>query len=150
MPRSPKFVMRPAHRPKIKIDWEAVDKFVKAGASGPEIAGFLGIHYNTFYLRYQKERGIGFSEARPSGDASGCAMLRLRQFQSAMSGNTRMLEVLGKERLGQGQNNFTPPNDKEIDQFIAGEKDRGKSIEQESDASQSETSPEHLSSHETI
>ena len=94
------------------IDWDRVELLIKAGCSGVEIAGMLGCIPETFYERYNKQYNSPFSAARASKEPAGGGMIRLRQFQSAMQGNTRMLELLGKERLGQGKNNeYVSPND---------------------------------------
>lgn len=99
-------------RPLIPIDWNKVEIWIKAGCSGVEIAGMIGCTHETFYERYIQEYGSSFSTARSRIEPSGNGMIRTRQFHSAMQGNTRMLELLGKERLGQGRNNESlSPND---------------------------------------
>lgn len=101
MPRKP--TGKPKHRPLIPIDWNKVDQMILAGLSGTQIAGILDIHHDTFYDRFRIEKGISFSEYRPSRKEGGEGMVMLRQFQSAMHGNTQMLKLLGEERLGQGK-----------------------------------------------
>lgn len=105
MPRRP--TGEPAHRPLIPIDWQKVDQMVLAGLSGTQIAGILDIHHDTFYDRFRIEKGISFSEYRPRRKEGGDGLLLLKQWQSAMKGNTKMLQLLGEERLGQGKKNIS-------------------------------------------
>ena len=39
--------MKKRGRKKIVIDWKSVDKSLKAGANGVQVAAKLGIHYDT-------------------------------------------------------------------------------------------------------
>lgn len=103
MPRAKRNLITSNGRPKIPINWEMVDKYLRAECSGVEIADMIGMHYETLYDRVVLEKGVGFSEYALSKKEGGNGLIRARQFSSAMSGNTRMLELLGEERLGQGQ-----------------------------------------------
>jgi hypothetical protein len=117
VPRSPDPTLpeRPAYRPLKPIDWAVVEKMMQAGCTGKEIAGRFKMCPDTFYDRYLIEKGVGFSVDQGMEDSSGCGMLRARQFQSAMQGNTAMLKMLGEERLGQGKKaSDLPPNEGEL------------------------------------
>lgn len=97
------------------IDWKYVETALRAGSSGARIASHFHMHPNTFYRRFQQEHGCHFSDVQPMGDEDGKGMLEVRQFTSAMSGNTTMLKMLGEERLGQGRKaNDLPPNESEL------------------------------------
>jgi hypothetical protein len=99
----PKPVKRPNHRPLKPIDWEEVDSYIQGGCSGPEIAAYIGIDSDTFYSRYEREYGSAFSARRSLRWGAGKAKIKMRQFKSAMEGNTVMLKLLGEEWLGQGR-----------------------------------------------
>jgi hypothetical protein len=115
MPRRKDPNPKPAHRPLIPIDWQFVDKMIKAQCSGVEIAGALNVCIDTFYDRFKVEKGVCFSEARPPIQEGGKGMLRLRQYTSAMQGNTSMLKTLGEEYLGQGRKSSDlPPNESDL------------------------------------
>ena len=101
MPRAPKEVKRPAHRPQKPIDWNRVDELILKGCLGTEIAPRFDMHAVTFYNRVELEKGVTFTEyciqKRPEGEG----MLREAQFDKAMKGDTSMLIWMGKQRLNQ-------------------------------------------------
>jgi hypothetical protein len=88
-------------RKKISIDWHDVDMMLEAGCLGTEIAAALGIHYNTLYERCKIENNCDFSEYLTQKRASGDRLLKMKQFQVAMTGDKAMLIWLGKQRLNQ-------------------------------------------------
>jgi len=88
-------------RPKKKIDWKEVDKYLVAGATGTEVAAVLGIHPETLYGRCKEEHKIGFSDYLQQKREKGDSMLKLKQFEQAMEGDRGMLVWLGKNRLNQ-------------------------------------------------
>jgi len=88
-------------RPKINIDWEKVDKYLIAGATGTEVAAVLGVHADTLYRKCQEDHKIGFTDYLLQKRESGNSMLRLKQFEEAMEGDRGMLIWLGKNRLDQ-------------------------------------------------
>ena len=90
-----------AHRPKIDIDWDMVDKYLISGCSGTEIAGMIGCHPETFYDRCQQDKGTGFTEYSNKKKSKGDGLLRAKQFSMALGGDRGMLIWLGKNRLGQ-------------------------------------------------
>lgn len=83
------------------IDWKTVNMLLEAGCEGTEIAGYLGIHYNTLYERCKKENKSEFSEYAKIYRSKGDALLRSAQFKQALNGNTQMLIWLGRQRLNQ-------------------------------------------------
>jgi len=101
MPRKPVANPRPRQAPKKIIDWEIVDKYLIAGCSGTEVASTIGVCPDTLYDRCQQENGVIFSEYSQRKKEHGCTLLRSKQLQVAMQGNTTMLVWLGKQRLDQ-------------------------------------------------
>lgn len=102
------------------IDWKYVETAMRSAASGAKIAAHFRMHPNTFYRRFQLEYGCHFSDVQPMGDEDGQGMILVRQFTSAMAGNTTMLKILGEERCGQGRKaNDLPPNDGELQDIHA-------------------------------
>lgn len=104
---------RPSQRPEAEIDWNKVDMMILAGCSGSEIAGAMPkpIHPDTFYRRFEKEYGMGFSEYSPERKEGGKGNVRLKQYISALQGNTQMLKTLGEEWLGQGKRDNSTEGD---------------------------------------
>lgn len=88
-------------RPRAIIDWDKVDKFLIAGCSGVEIAGYFGIHYDVLYKYCRIEKEMNFSSYLTSKKAKGNSLLRAKQYEIAMSGDKTMLVWLGKNRLEQ-------------------------------------------------
>lgn len=88
-------------RTKINIDWEKVDRYLVAGATGTEVAAVLGIHADTLYRKCQEDHKIGFTDYLLQKKEKGDSMLKLKQFEQAMEGDRGMLIWLGKNRLDQ-------------------------------------------------
>jgi len=88
-------------RKKILIDWARVDRYLKAQTPGTAIADALGIHRNTLYAACEREHKCDFSAYSAQKRLQGLELLRLTQFDKAMSGQTSMLIWLGKQYLGQ-------------------------------------------------
>jgi IS30 family transposase len=92
-------------RPLTKIDWEQVNKYLEAGCSGTEIAGFFGIHNTTLYERCQTDNSLSFSEYSLKYYSKGDALIRMAQFEKALGkkleGDNTLLIWLGKNRLKQ-------------------------------------------------
>ncbi len=100
--------------PKV-IDWKAVDTLLLAGCTGVEVAGYLGIHPETLYLRCEKEKQVGFSVYLQEKRSNGKALLRAKQYAKAMGntkdGDTTLLIWLGKVSLEQKEH--IEPTDQE-------------------------------------
>jgi hypothetical protein len=95
-------------RPEIPIDWKKVDELLMAGCYGTEIAGYIGMHPETFYDRVLKKHGIGFTEYMQQKKSKGDSLLRAHQYAKALGlttqGDNTLLIWLGKNRLGQKEN----------------------------------------------
>lgn len=89
-------------RPEKKIDWQRTDELLEAGCPGTEIAAFFGMHPDTFYLKFVKERGMGFSDYSAQKKSTGEALIREAQYLKAIKAKDNTLLIwLGKQRLNQ-------------------------------------------------
>ena len=88
-------------RPKADIDWKRVDELLEADCEGTEIAAALGLVPDTLYKRCQEDNKLRFSDYLRQKKASGNSMLKEKQFEKALSGDSGMLVWLGKNRLNQ-------------------------------------------------
>ena len=94
-------------RPKISIDWHKVDRMLEAGCMATGIAATLGIAESSLRKRCEIDKKLRFSEYRQQKAAKGNDLLRMKQFESAMSGNITMQIWLGKQRLDQSEKSKT-------------------------------------------
>ena len=106
-------------RPKIIIDWLKVEQMCLIHCTGEEIAGVLGIDYDTLEKAIKREYNQCFSDYFKQKSAGGKMSLRRRQYSHAMDGNATMLIWLGKQWLGQSDTidksqDEAPPEPKEI------------------------------------
>lgn len=88
----------PGGRPKIKIDYEAVQKLASIMCTQEEIAAFLGVSTKTL------QRDEEFCRIYKNGLDVGRMSIRRSQMKKALSGDTTMLIWLGKQMLGQRDN----------------------------------------------
>lgn len=100
----------------IKIDWEKVSQLCQAGCSGIEISSYFGIDSDTLYNACKREHNCQWSAYSVKHREKGESLLRAKQFETAMKGNTTMQVWLGKNRLGQTDQ---PKTDKEKEMEIA-------------------------------
>lgn len=89
-------------RPKKDINWNIVEKKMEAGCTAKEIAGGM-CDINTFYDRFKEHYGKSFGDYSDEFYSAGDANLKFTQYMKALAGNTNMLTLLGRERLGQGK-----------------------------------------------
>ena len=82
-------------RPKIKINYDSVEKLASIGCTQEEIADFLDCSVRT--LLRDKE----FCQTYKKGMSHSKRSLRRMQFDKASKGNVTMLIWLGKQYLGQ-------------------------------------------------
>lgn len=91
--------------PKIKQitdeQWRMIEAACKIQCTGEEIAGMLGIDYDTLAARVQDKYSLKFSEYIKRHADGGKASLRRMQWKAAEAGNATMLVWLGKQNLGQ-------------------------------------------------
>lgn len=90
-----------AGRPKIIVDWKTVGKYLQAQCKATGIAGLLGISVDTLYKACKRDNKINFTVFSEEKKAEGKELLRVKQFQTAMTGNVPMCIWLGKQYLSQ-------------------------------------------------
>lgn len=88
-------------RPAADIDWDYLDELLEAWCDGTGIASIFGISEHTLYNAVREQYGVTFSEYKQQKRLSGNDMLRWKQHQMALEGETSMLVWLGKNRLDQ-------------------------------------------------
>ena len=94
----------PEGRPVIPIDWEQVSKMLGIQCTGEEIAGVLGISYDTLEKACKREQKMSYTDYSKQKGANGKASLRSRQWAMTES-NPTMAIWLGKQWLGQTDKN---------------------------------------------
>lgn len=93
-------------RPRIEFDakdWKMVEQMCALHCTGQEIAGFMGVSYETLVTRIKEEYNLSFPEYFRLHVAKGLVSLRRKQRDVAMDGNVQMLIHLGKYYLGQSE-----------------------------------------------
>lgn len=92
-------------RPEKPVDWAKVDNLLMAGCLGTEIATHFDMHPDTFYNKVQDRYKMGFTQYCSLKRAQGDSILRAKQYEKALSKDNTMMIWLGKNRLGQRENN---------------------------------------------
>lgn len=90
-----------AGRPKAKIDWDEVGKYLEAGSPGTAIASMYGISATTLYERCIRDNNVNFHDYSQEKRCKGDERLRAKQYHEAMKGDRGMMIWLGKQRLAQ-------------------------------------------------
>ena len=90
-------------RPVKTINWKIVERKMECGIPAIDIAFENNIDINTFYRRFKKEYNKNFGDYKDNFIQSGRANIIFTQYMKALSGNNKMLELLGREWLGQGK-----------------------------------------------
>lgn len=88
-------------RPKTKIDKESFEKLCMMHCTLIEIAGFFNCSEDTIENWCKENYKATFSDVYKRKSARGNISLRRSQFQSAEAGNVTMQIWLGKQWLGQ-------------------------------------------------
>lgn len=88
-------------RPKKEINWDIIEKRMEAGCTAKEIWGDGDM--DTFYRRFKEHFGKSFGDYKDEYYSVGNGNLKFTQYMKALAGNTNMLTLLGRERLGQGR-----------------------------------------------
>lgn len=100
-------------RPKLVLNATGIDLIVEAAeimCTDDEIAGLLGVSVDTLT---REENATAFAEAKKKGNTKGKKSLRRTQFEIAKKGNATMAIWLGKQYLGQRENDDVKDDDKE-------------------------------------
>lgn len=104
-------------RPEKPVDWKKVDQLLLAGCHGTEIAPHFDMHVNTFYDKVVEQYKMSFTEYSTLKKVQGDSLLRAVQFEKALQKDNTMMIWLGKNRLGQRENedkSDVAPNDKAL------------------------------------
>lgn len=91
-------------RPKknlTKKEWASVDYMCMIHCTGEEIAGVLGMDYDTLNRNCKEQKHCYISEYIKQHQHGGKMSLRRAQWKSAENGNVTMQIWLGKQWLGQ-------------------------------------------------
>ena len=91
-------------RPKKNLtqkDWDSVNYMCMIHCTGEEIAGVLGMDYDTLNRNSKDTHGVPISEYIKQHQSGGKMSLRRAQWKSAEGGNVSMQIWLGKQWLGQ-------------------------------------------------
>ena len=108
-------------RPEIKVDWAKVDQYLRAQCNGTGIAGIIGVHPNTLYLKCEEDNKMSFSDYSAQKKGEGQELLRAKQHLTAMEGNVTMQIWLGKQYLAQSdKNELTGKDGKDLIPTIKG------------------------------
>ena len=89
-------------RPKIQIDWQAVDRALALQCTLDEVCFLTGLDDRTLERACKREHGSTYDEYARLKRGAGKASLRRRQWHKAIEeGDTTMLIFLGKQYLDQ-------------------------------------------------
>ena len=88
-------------RPRKEIDFDQFETLCKIQCTEIEIASVLGISVDTLERRCKEHYGVSFADAYEEKRSDGRASLRRMQAKAAEAGNITMMIWLGKQWLGQ-------------------------------------------------
>ena len=114
--------------PKVaEIDWEMVRNLLRIQCTGEEIAGVMGVSYDTLERACKRDQKMKFAEYSGQKRSEGKASLRRSQWKAATENlNPTMLVWLGKQMLGQ-RDQVETRNTHEITPFDGWQIERAKS-----------------------
>lgn len=90
-------------RPKKEIDQKEFEGLCELQCTLNEVCGFFDVTDKTLNAWCKQTYGATFSEVFAKKRQAGKISLRRKQYQTAMSGNPRLLIWLGKQWLGQSE-----------------------------------------------
>ncbi len=90
----------PRGRKPQDIDWDKVDQYIMAGATGSYIARAIGIRTETLYKRCEETYGKKFLEYREEIYLLGNENLQMKAYQMAVKGSVPTMIFLLKTRCG--------------------------------------------------
>ncbi|MCP4493085.1 MAG: hypothetical protein GY820_38170 [Gammaproteobacteria bacterium] len=96
--------MNKGGRPRKVIDYKLLDNLCSILCTGEEIASILGVHFDSLDRILKRDKKIGFTDYYKNKSAQGKTSLRRAQFKIAIKGNPTMLIWMGKQYLGQKDN----------------------------------------------
>ncbi len=124
------------------LDWEKIERSLKAGSSQKKIAASIGVDEDTLRARVVDRYGMEYSVFSAKLRSEGEVSIETKQYEKAMDGNIQMLLWLGKVRCGQREPDFLntiPPaqNDIDKDHLIMRLEHRIAELERDSNANKS-------------
>lgn len=97
-----------------ELDYAQIEELYALFASDWEVANVVGLHNKTLWRRAQSDEK--FAEAKSRGRARAYIELRRAQWKRAVNGNPALLIFLGKNYLGQkNENTLSVENHKTLD-----------------------------------
>lgn len=110
--------------------WKSVDKMCEIHCTGEEIASVLDMDYDTLNRNCKEQKGMAISEYIKQHQNEGKMSLRRAQWKSAEGGNVTMQIWLGKQWLGQRDqqevtiSERTDETIKKMDEYFKSDKDK--------------------------
>lgn len=108
-------------RPKIEFNdkqFASIDYMATIHCTGEEIAGVMGVDYDTLNRIMKDKYGVTIAEYLRNVNCKGNMSLRRAQWKSAEAGNVSMQIWLGKQWLGQSDNVVITQSDESIQKEI--------------------------------
>jgi hypothetical protein len=106
----------PNGRPPKDIDWSLFEQLCSIQCTQTEIASFLKLTYDTIQIRVEKQYGDSYSNVYKRFSDGGKCSLRRHQYLLSKT-NTAMAIWLGKQWLGQRENNDIELNPEQAKEF---------------------------------
>lgn len=88
----------------IEIDWEQFDKLCHIQCTLREISNWFSCSEDTIERRVKEHSGLKFADYYDQKRSKGLVSIRRKQYEVAMSGSIPLLIWLGKQYLGQSDN----------------------------------------------
>lgn len=86
-------------RPKIELDLEQLNKFMRLMPNLKDTAHFFDVSEDTIHLRIKEEYGITFTEFRDKNAVHSRMGIKRKMIEKAMGGDNTMLIWLSKNML---------------------------------------------------
>lgn len=85
------------------INWDLIEKRLEARASVADICHMHNMDTDTFYSRFRDYYGFNYKDNSARFHSAAASNILFTQYMKALSGNTHMLTLLGREWCGQGK-----------------------------------------------
>lgn len=89
-------------RTKKEINWEYIQAQIEIGCTAKEMYDCM-CDSDTFYKRFKEHFGENFSDYSAKFRSVGAGHIKATQYLKARAGNIPMLQLMGRELCGQGQ-----------------------------------------------
>lgn len=87
-------------RPPKPIDWDMIDRCIKAGCNATQIAPLFNLHYTYFLEKFKIHHGVTFLEYAHAMEENGKLGLMLKSYEKAIKGDNFNLGMQLKHRCG--------------------------------------------------